>query len=369
MKLIPLSYIYKICLLFVPLVYASLVHSVEVKDLYQAKIHVASQSIGDRGRALRSALQAVVVKVAGQESATKHALIKTELTNYNQYLTKYHYERNSEQLSIVASFDENKVNRLFQQAELPIWGSLRPNILLWIIQEQGLSRTILSESSPSPLPDIAHKFANQRGLPVIIPLMDFTDMTQLSTADLWGRFAGPIRESSTRYLAEAIVIIRVSNSSLMPPEQQTANCGLLCQNNDQVLDWSLITEQQQNSQSYQGSDSQELLEKALVDIIQNIYKGYALVSNTQQQVLIDVANIDSLEKHMALSVFLSKLTSVKSIQLVSAKGSNRRFNLSLLGSKKALLASLKLNKQLHQYVDPLAEIDFDAVPVFYWDKP
>jgi hypothetical protein len=41
-----------------------------------------------------------------------------------------------------------------------------------------------------------------------------------------------------------------------------------------------------------------------------------------------------------LSDFLNKLTAVKSIQLISAKGSNRRFKLNLLGAQNALLASL-----------------------------
>ena len=49
----------------------------------------------------------------------------------------------------------------------------------------------------------------------MMPLMDLTDANQLTTSDVWGRFQQPIKEASSRYLAEAIVVMRISNSSLL----------------------------------------------------------------------------------------------------------------------------------------------------------
>ena len=59
---------------------------------------------------------------------------------------------------------------------------------------------------------------------------------------------------------------------------------------------------------------------------------------------------------------------VRSAKLVSASGSSRRYSLSLLGSQKAFLASLKLNKMLRQYIDPLALVEQYQIPIFYWGK-
>ena len=108
-----------------------------------------------------------------------------------------------------------------------MWGSLRPNVLLWLIDEKGLNRNIISNSSSSSLPQAINAFSNERGLPIMMPLMDFTDANQIKTSDIWGRFQQPIEEASSRYLAEAIVVIRISDSSLVESLLYMANSYML----------------------------------------------------------------------------------------------------------------------------------------------
>ena len=88
-----------------------------------------------------------------------------------------------------------------------------------------------------------------------------------------------------------------------------------------------------------------------------------------------MANIDSLAIYVDVFEFLTNLSAVKSVTLMNAKGASRRFKLELLGSSDALVASLKLNKQLKQFIDPLARFDTTTfnnetddipVPIFYW---
>ncbi|WDD97287.1 DUF2066 domain-containing protein [Thalassomonas actiniarum] len=355
-------------------------HAVEVKDLYQAKVPVNSQAKAERNRALKQALRSVIVKVSGQEAAVDNDVVKQAVANHQQYLSQYTYERLAaystkndpvkNKLVLQATFDEHKINALFQQAQLSLWGNLRPQVLLWLIEEQGLSRSILSSSSRSPLPGIATDYARQRGLPVIMPLMDLTDASQVRISDIWGRFAEPVRAASSRYYPEAIVVIRVSNSSLLPqiPQSDDEQDCILCQENNLVLDWSLLTDKQVFGQRRQSNNAGQLIEQALAEITQTIYQGYAQSPSMDNELLLDVANVDSLQTYMAVSQFLEKLSSVQSVRLVSARGTNRRFSLSLLGGKQALLASLKLNKLLQQHIDPLAEVRPDDVPVFYWGK-
>jgi len=370
MKLIRLLYMIRFYALFLTFLFSAAAGAVEVKDLYQAKVPVSSQAKAERSRALKQALRSVIIKVSGQESAVENDTVKQAVANHRQYLSQYSYERVKNKLLLLASFDENKINALFGQANLSLWGNLRPQVLLWLVQEQGLSRTILSSSSRSPLPEIATDYARQRGLPVIMPLMDLTDASQIQTSDIWGRFAEPVRGASNRYFPEAIAIIRVSNSSLVPQvsEQELDEDCILCQENNLVLDWSLLTDRQVFGQQRQGNDAKALLEEALAEITATIYQGYAQSPSGDNELLLDVANVDSLKTYMAVTLFLENLSSVQSVRLVSARGTNRRFSLSLLGGKQALLASLKLNKLLQQHIDPLAEVHPDDVPVFYWGK-
>lgn len=392
-----------ILLLFVIVSFMSspLVQAVEVNDLYQASVAISSQTNRDRAVALKKALAAVMLKVGGDKSVLENKIIKKALKNHQQYLTQYRYQyktirvdqtikkvklTNTKQLFLLASFNEEKINDLFQQANLALWGSLRPQVLLWLVDEQGFSRTIMSNSTDSTLPYIVNEFSAQRGLPIMMPLMDLTDASQINVSDIWGRFEQPIRDFSARYFAEAIVVIRISNSSLKGVEaatdevndntsEQSKSCGLLCidqqeKPQDYVLDWSLITSQQTFSQRYQGNERQVLLQQGLADITDVIYQHYALATTSDTDFVLEVANVDSLSTYVHVFNFLNNLSSVNHVTLLSANGETRRFQLQLLGSTESLLASLKLNKQLKQYIDPLAAFNNETgkvlAPIFFW---
>lgn len=383
--------------------------AVEVKGLYQASIAINSQNSRDRAYALKKALAAVMLKVGGGKSILDNKIIKQSLKNYRLYLSQYRYQHktmqaanqqsNKQQLFLLARFNEDKINQLFQEANLPLWGRLRPQVLLWLIDEQGLTRRILSSSSASNLPFMVNEFSKQRGLPIMMPLMDLIDANQIKLSDVWGRFQQPIKEASSRYLAEAIVVMRISNVSLVSLEHnieediesdiETNECGLLCvqsQSKKQnyvldwsLLDWSFIKGQQKFSQQYIGNVPQELLQQGLADITELIYQRYALSTTSQHDVVIEVANVDSLATYVEVFDFLNNLSSVKTVTLLSAKAEARRFNLQLLGSADVLLASLKLNKKLTLFIDPLAQFNElpsekilekleKPVPIFYWSN-
>lgn len=376
------------------------IKAVEVKDLYQASVAIDSQSSKDRAGALKKALAAVLLKVGGEKNVLDNDVIKNALSNYNSFLSQYRYQQkllqvvdekgSNKQLFLLASFNQEKINALFQEANLALWGSLRPKILLWVVDEQGLTRNIISNTSASNLPSVISEFSSQRGLPIMLPLMDLTDANQIKLSDIWGRFQQPIKEASSRYLPEAIAVVRISDSSLVTLDYddgaiESGSCGLLCTESRakisnyaldwSLLDWSLVEGQQKFSQQYQGNDPQTLLKQGLADITELIYQYYALSATSENDYVIDVENIDSLKTYVEVFNFLEELSSVKSVILVSAKGSKRRFKLQLLGSQEALLASLKLNKKLTQVIDPLGQFNEPAnendeplAPVFNWGK-
>ena len=346
--------------------------AVEVKDLYQAKVEVESQSSRDRNVAIKAALRAVIVKVGGQSSAFDAIEIKRAINQYRSYLSQYSYERLDDKLLLVANFNEDKVNTLFQQASLPLWGNLRPQIIVWLIEEHGLTRNILSESENSSLPSEIIRFSKQRGLPLVLPLMDLDDQLNVNVADLWGRFSQEVKQASSRYFVDASLVIRISNVHAEEndsTETQLACEGVLCQQvvNFQ-LDWSLVGERQQFSKSYLGVNKKLLLKEALEEVANVIYQQYASSTDLSNELVMDVANVDSLKTYMEIVQFLQDLSAVDTVQLIRADQEKRTFKLSLLGSKQALIASLKLIDELEQYIDPLAPHDEGVNPLFYWRR-
>jgi len=375
------------------------VTAVEVKDLYQASVAIQTQNSSDRSSALKKVLAVVMLKVGGEKSVLNNPEIKKALVNYHLYLNKYRYQQKTQQLNsgqdiktqekqlfLLASFNEHKVNLLFQKAKLPLWGSLRPQVILWLVEEQGFKRSIISESTDSNTSQQIKDFSEQRGLPIVMPLMDLTDSNQITITDIWGGFEESIKEASTRYLAEAIVVMRLSNSSLV--DQNTINkfkknnnimknCELPCvqsqiENQPYVLDLSFTNQNQEFNKRYHGVSRQKLLNKGLTDVTELIFQHYALNGDNNNELIIDVANVDSLSTYVNVFTFLTDLSSVQNVILVQANGESRQFKLLLKGSKKTFLSSLKLSKWLVEFVNHSVDIHGDQEselpPLFYWTK-
>jgi len=370
MKLIQLHNMLKLIFVITLFILPLKLLAIEVADLYQARVAVESQSIEVRSAAIKRAMAAVLLKVGGDESVLENKIVNQQIQSYNQYLVQYRYERDKQQRYLVVLFNEDKINQLFQQANLALWGRLRPQILVWLIQEDKLERKILSDTTSSNLSAKISTFSTERGLPLLLPLMDLDDNLSVDVTGLWGRFASEARQASARYFVDASLIIRVSNSSLLSQkydDEREACEGVLCQEkNYYAIDWSLISEQQVFGQKYEGEDLNALLTSVLLEVAGVVYKRYASSTDLNNELTIDVANIDSLATSVAVHRFLTELSVVESVTLVSAEQQVRQFKLKLLGSKKALLASLKLNDHLQQYIDPLVGEEPDANPIFYW---
>jgi len=375
------------------------VTAVEVKDLYQASVVIQTQNSSDRASALKKALAVVMLKVGGEESVLNNPEIKKALANHHFYLNKYRYQQKTRQLNnrqdiktlekqlfLLASFNEQKVNLLFQKANLPLWGSLRPQVILWLVEEQDFKRSIISNPTDSNISQQIIDFAEQRGLPIVIPLMDLTDSSKITISDIWGGFEQPIQKASNRYLAEAIVVMRLSNSSLVDQHiinkfkrnnNVVKNCELPCtqskiENQPYVLDLRLTTQNQKLSKRYHGVSRQKLLNEGLADVTELIFQYYALTGDSNNELIIDVANVDSLTTYVDVFAFLTDLSSVQNVTLVQANGESRQFKLLLKGSKKTFLSSLKLSKWLVAFVDHSVDIhdeqESELPPLFYWIK-
>ena len=358
-------------LIFIYLIFISLhVQGVEVKDLYLAKVPVDNQSLKARNQAIKHAFEIVLVKIGGRSEILDEPLIKSTLVRYQQFVSAYRYERQDQQLNIVASFDEKKVNDLFAESELPIWGSLRPQVVMWILLEEKLKRRVLSDVEFHSIIQTVKEFSADRGLPIVIPLMDLSDSQNITMPDLWGRFYAPINRASARYQAEATVVMRVSDVVRGPTADEEIDCSPICKKTYQ-LDWQFIEEEGAAvvGSEYIGNELQLMVQQALVDLTDVVYQDYAINVNAEQTLLVNVADADSLADTMRVSEYLNNLSVVQSVTLVKVNESVRQFKLELLGTKAAFIASLSLDNALQQRLDPLAPVDPDAIPVLYWSQP
>jgi len=379
--------------------------AIEVKDLYQATVNVDSQASAQREQAVQSALAGVFLKVGGKQGISNNPVLKKAQKNASRYVSQYRYQLNDEQLSLVVHFNEDKVNQLFKQANLALWGSLRPQVLLWLVDEQGNTRQIIADSdlisnsnsntvsvtsatseldydaknnaaiqAETNIPQVINTFSELRGLPLIMPLMDLTDSEQVSIEDFWDYYPEQVKQASLRYFADTVVVMRVSNSTLLSLEEQVLtqnqestldnnlDCGLLCQQQEavkqpKVLDWRVYSRGSIYFKQYRGLNKVELINQGLSDITELIYQSYALLDSASNDFVIEVKNVTSLENDMRLFNFLKDLSAVNTVTLMTAQADKRQFKLELTGSKTSFLASLKLNDKLTQVIEPQVEIE------------
>ena len=371
--------------------------AIEVKDLYQATVDVDSQASAQREQAIKSALAGVFLKVGGKHGISNNPVLKKAQKNASRYVSQYRYQLNDEQLSLVVHFNEDKVNQLFKQANLALWGSLRPQVLLWLVDEQGNTRQIIADSDSSSdssatseldydpknnsaiqaeanIPQVINTFSELRGLPLIMPLMDLTDSEQVSIEDFWDYYPEQVKQASLRYFADTVVVMRVSDSTLLSLEEQVLtqnqestldnnlDCGLLCQQQEKVqqpkvLDWRVYSQGTIYFKQYHGVNKVELINQGLSDITELIYQSYALLDSASNDFVIEVKNVTSLENDMRLFNFLKDLSAVNTVTLMTAQADKRQFKLELTGSKTSFLASLKLNDKLTQVIEPQVEIE------------
>lgn len=366
-------------IVFIVLFYSSFSSATEITDLYQAKTELLSQSHTDKDNAIRIAMEKVLVKVAGNRQLLTNPFIQKELQKHSRYMTQFNFSKENGINKLVARFDKNKIKQLFIDHNIPLWGNLRPLVLFWIVNDNGISRTIISETTDSPLQALVTKAQEENGLPTALPLMDLTDAQNIETSDLWGRFKGPINKASERYAPEKIVIVRMTS---FVNSRTTAL---------KTLDWYMFdakTNQIEIGNELKGENEAELLNKAIINVTDKLSAKYALSTDSSNEILIEVGAIDTLSKFVEVNRFLEKLSAVSDVQLVKVQGGIRTFKLAFMGSQEALFTTLSLNNKLIQQETQNQEQDISnqeiptnqqifinteevvetVIPLFYWSN-
>src|SRR5690606_25504380 len=129
-------------------------------------------------------------------------------------------------------FNAARVSQALAQRNRPVWGPERPLTLLWVAFDDGFGERVLlgandaGVAAGSPLAELLQTTraelaaaADERGLPIALPLLDLEDLQALTFTDVWGGFEEPIRAASARYGADSILIGRVRIGDFGPEVQ------------------------------------------------------------------------------------------------------------------------------------------------------
>jgi len=299
------------------------------EHLYEVSLLVVDQSDGERQKSLRDGLEKVLIRTSGQTDFSGSPEIQEALATPDVYLQQFGYVSLTElektdlkagalnhpvsKISVTskgitpklpeltptirmnASFSPELIKALLRRAQLPVWPSNRPSVLVWLVADNGSGKHLVTQS------DSSYSFllqeAERRGLPVVLPMNDLNDQVILGANRLWDLDQAAITEASQRYGEDSILVGRIAQTS---PGQWQGNWLYLLKGQSQLIDSS-------------DEGLEDFVVHGISAAVQMQVLRYGISpSSTVHRIELEISGIDSLDHYANALLFLKNLDLVKS---------------------------------------------------------
>lgn len=347
-----------LCLvIMLSLAYGRLLAASEVIGLYDAEAPVTGVEAAERKAAIREAFAKVLIKVTGNTGVASRSSLAADLDNAARYVQQYRYEslpegKQGDQVErlLKVSFDRAEIDRLLQSRGLPNWSANRPSVLIWVGEESRGKRRLLIPDLDTDLRQATDRVAAERGLPLLLPLMDLEDQGQLQVADIWGNFETNIRAASRRYAPDLILVGRL----------QTVSANL------SRGEWQLYSSgTQSDSWNNQRSSRDDAIADALRQTADILASRFAPLRDERSlsTVRLRVAGITTLAGYGAVLDLLGTQNSLERVVVASVEQNAVVFDLHGQGGAAAVIRGLDIGGLLEPDPTAAGQPVGSAIPV------
>jgi hypothetical protein len=208
----------RVLLLLASLSLGSAAQAATFPNLYSIAVKQDPAAADQRAAASEAAFAGVLVRVTGNRYAGLDPQLQPLIHDASRYTTQYGTDRQGRSL---VGFNATRVDQVLTGLNVPVWGSERPLTLLWIAVDDGAGGRALLGSGDAPadaapatvdllmaLRTELAAVADERGLPIVLPLPDAEDLTAVTFTDVWGGSGDRVLAGSVRYHADAVLIGR-----------------------------------------------------------------------------------------------------------------------------------------------------------------
>jgi hypothetical protein len=327
--------------------------AVEVVTLYTAEVPLDQEADDPRGAAYAAALRQVLLRVSGSELANDEELVALLFPDPRSFVTQF---RPGAEESLWVSFDGEAIDQVLRTAGQPIWGAERPLTLVWLAVDwgQGL-REIVAADDPERLEQESRsidrnrmirerllEIADRRGLPLVLPLLDTTDLQSVTFADIWGGFDAAVLDASERYDADSVLIGRIRPAS-----------------------------NQANRWTYYFGDQERVLtgppEAALGQVADILASEFAIGGNLPlESLVLSISGVVSVEAYGNVQRILEEIPVIEGFAVTEVSGDRISYRVEARGGPARLSRALRLKGLLEQELtDPSAprtELEFFYSP-------
>lgn len=328
-----------VLLMFLPIVSA---YAVKVQSLYQAEVAVSSQSAEERSRAMTEGLVEVLSKITSDTQIEKNPIIKTALQKADYYVQEYKYslpEANSSHYLLQIHYDEKDIRRLLKKAGTVQWGENRPLILVWlaITNESHAAQLVGNEDSADLLREMKLQ-GKKYGLPLIFPMMDMEDVSQVTPDDVNKMSIQVLKDAARRYTPDAILVGKID---ALPQHIESTWQFVL---GDKNWEWRIV-----------GKSEEEVVASIVTHINQALSKSYGMTdTNTKEEhwVKLEILNVAETTDLSEVTKYLKQLSPVVQVELSQITEDIAEFAVLIKGSIQAFERQATIGQRLILKSDP-----------------
>ncbi len=347
--------VFYLAVFLISAVFSPYVWAVKVNSIYKAEVFVATQSAQDKARAVKDGMAEVLTKVSGNLQILDNPALQASLSHADTFAQEYSYASpktapKDTPYLLTIRYDSQGINRLLREAGSPIWGQNRPLILLWLAYESPTHPLDIVDSSTGDNQSLIENSAKLRGIPIIFPVMDVTEMGQVTANDIANKTIPTIQQASKRYDSNAILLGQVTQTK-----------------SDLTSHWELISDADKWDWDVTGKNLQEVYANAINHVADTLAGRYAVVvsEGVSSQLTLKVSGIKQEADLMQVMRYLQHLTPVADVLLDSVNGDEVILNVSLHGNKQAFIQAVSIGKNL---VPVTAKDHQDDVLLYQWTQ-
>lgn len=234
-----------------------------------------------------------------------------------QIISQYGYEAGPPE-TLLVDFDPATTDRALRDAGLSIWGSNRPSILGWWLNDSVEGANLVGDGQAAAEP--LRRAAQHRGLPLRLPLADLSEQGVGDAKNLEGTDPAPLKEASERYGADAILAVHAKEDAGQWQGK-----------------WRLWLGEQREQGIATGATSEALADAVLLSVSQRLAPRFVAKPGASTGLLVQVQGM-TLERYAQLLQLLDPF----GVRLSSVEGDKVVFDVS--GSADQLRSQLSLAK-------------------------
>jgi hypothetical protein len=321
----------RILLFLVMLIFTLPAYAVRVNSIYQADVLVSSQN-APKEQVIQQGFEKVLIKVSGKTNVLDNPALKSQLKKAATLVQEYGYSTINSQTFFTVKFDSDGVNQMLRDTGVPIWGLNRPLITVWAENETPTQNPeVISNDSSDDIKMLLQEASHDRGIPVLFPMMDLSEINQVSVNDVKTFTIPNLVNAAKRYDGDAILVMRVF------PETNGFSAQARLVLGSDSWDWKIS-----------GKNKSELMHGIMDNVADTLSTRYSTVvtNSVQTELMLKITGITQQSDLADVLQYIQRINSVGDVEPSQIAGSEVTLKISMRGTRQALVQAIALDKKL-----------------------